>query len=68
MLNQFLKMTKVDRNMSELRKIVCKNIILTLVYLLVLLRESFVNARTWVTLKMENMFTKQKATGLQPLQ
>jgi hypothetical protein len=30
-LSQSLEMTKVDRNMSELRKIVCKYIILTLV-------------------------------------
>ena len=67
MLSQSLEMTKVDRNISELRKIVRKNIILTLVHLLALLCDSFVNARTWVTLKMENMFTKQNATALQPL-
>jgi hypothetical protein len=67
MLNQSLEMTKVDRNMSELRKIVCKNIILTLVHLLALLCELFVNARTWVTLKVENMFTKQNAADVQPL-
>ena len=38
--NNALKMIKIDRNMSELRKIVCKNIILTLVLLLVLLCNS----------------------------
>ena len=46
MLSQSLEMTKVDRNISELRKIVRKNIILTLVHLLALLCDSFVNART----------------------
>jgi hypothetical protein len=32
-------MIKLDRNMSQLRQIVCKNVILILVYLLVVLCE-----------------------------
>ena len=39
MLRNSLKMIKIDRNMSELCKIVCKNMICTLVHLLVLLHE-----------------------------
>jgi hypothetical protein len=38
--NNSLKVIKIDRNVSELKKIVCKNIILTSVLLLVLLCNS----------------------------
>jgi len=38
-------MIKIDRNMLELWRIVCKNIILTLVRWLVLLGELFIDAR-----------------------
>jgi len=38
--------------MSQLWLIVCKNIILTLVHLLVLLYEFFINVRTWITLTL----------------
>jgi len=51
-LRNSLKMIKIGRNVSELRIIVCKNIILTLVHLLVLLCELFINARTRINLRM----------------
>jgi len=42
MSSKSLKMIKIDRNMSELWQILCKDIILTLVHLLILLRELFI--------------------------
>jgi hypothetical protein len=44
MLSDALKMIKINRNVSEYG--LCRNIILTLVHLLVLLSELFINART----------------------
>jgi hypothetical protein len=46
MFSNSLKMITVDRNMSELRQTMCKNVMLTLMHLLVLLCELFINART----------------------
>jgi hypothetical protein len=42
MSSNSLKMIKLNRNMSELGQILCKNIILPLVHLLVLLCELFI--------------------------
>jgi len=39
MLSKSLKMIQLDGNISDLRQILCKNVILMLVYLLVLLFE-----------------------------
>jgi hypothetical protein len=44
-----LQIIKIDRNLFELRQIVCKKNNLTLVHLLVLTCELFTNARTWIT-------------------
>ena len=52
MLSDALKMIKINRNVSEYG--LCRNIILTLVHLLVLLSELFINARTWITLRWVN--------------
>ena len=51
MLNNSLKVIKIDQNMWQLWQNVCKNIILTSVHLLVLLSELFINERTSVTLR-----------------
>jgi hypothetical protein len=51
MFSNSLRMAKLDRNMSDLWQIVCKNIILTLVRLLVLLCELFINAQSLITLR-----------------
>ena len=54
MLSNSLRMIKIDGNMLRLWQIVCKNIIWTLVHLLVLSYELFVYARTWITLRWVN--------------
>jgi hypothetical protein len=43
-INISLKMIKIDRNMSELRQILGRNIIVTLVHCLFLLCELFIDA------------------------
>ena len=54
MLRNAWKVIKLDQNMSEFWWIVCKNIILTLVNLLVLKYELFVNASVGITLRWVN--------------
>jgi hypothetical protein len=52
MFEYYLKMINIDRNITELWKIMYKKyIISTLDYLLVLFCEFFINARTWITLR-----------------
>ena len=51
MLINSQKAIKIDRNMSEYWRSLCKHITLTLVHLLVLLYELFINVRTWITLR-----------------
>jgi hypothetical protein len=48
MLSNSLKMMKIHRNMSELWQIVCKNIVLTLVHLLILLYEIINNLNLYL--------------------
>jgi hypothetical protein len=45
-------MIKIEWNMSKLWHIGCKNIILTIVHLLVLLCELFINALIWIILRL----------------
>ena len=52
MLFNYLKMIQIDRNMSELRQIMCTNAVLTLVHLLIILCELLVNARKLTALRL----------------
>lgn len=55
MLSNSLNVIKIDRNVKELWQIVCRNILLViLVNFVVLLCETFINVRTWITLKVCN--------------
>jgi hypothetical protein len=60
MLSNSLKMIKLARNMSECWSMTCKNKILTLVHLLVLLYELFFNAPTWITLSFPSFGAKTR--------
>ena len=66
-LSYSLKMNKINWMTSELWQIACKNIILTLVHSVALLCDLFINAQTWITLRLSKKFLTSDFIKIHPL-